>query len=297
VTYSIVARDERTGELGGAVQTRWFNVGSGVLWAESGVGAIATQSWGEPAYGANGLERLRAGEAPAAALAAMLAADPGEATRQVGIVDGAGRTAAHTGSRCVAAAGHVTADGVSVQANMMERATVWPAMLDAFTAADGPLADRLMAALLAAEAEGGDVRGRQSAALLVVPGGRDARPWSRTYDLRVEDHRAPLDELARLLRVARAYEAFDDASDLAAAGELTRALEASERAIALAPDDDQILLWHATILATNDRLADARDAYRRAAATEPRAGEHLRRFAAAGHLPGPAVRLIETLTT
>lgn len=155
MTYSIVARDPRTGDLGGAVQTRWFNVGSGVLWAEPGVGAVATQSFGEPAYGAHGLDRLRGGEAPAEALAAMLAADPDEAIRQVGMVDGHGRSVVHTGSRCVAAAGHLTGPDHAIQANMMERGSVWPAMRLAFATATGDLADRLMAALA-----GGRGRGR-----------------------------------------------------------------------------------------------------------------------------------------
>jgi tetratricopeptide (TPR) repeat protein len=152
-----------------------------------------------------------------------------------------------------------------------------------------------MAALVAAEAEGGDVRGRQSAALLVVPGGQDAKPWSRSIDLRVEDDRAPLDELARLLRVARAYDAFGEASDLADQGEFAAAVAANERALDLAPDDDQIRLWHALFLAAADRWPEARDAYRRATGVEARGGEHLRRFGAAGHLPPHAASLIEQL--
>lgn len=295
MTYSIVARDPITGALGGAVQTRWFNVGSGVLWAEPGVGAIASQSFSEPSYGPLGLDRLRAGESPADALAALLAADPGEAVRQVGMVDAHGRSAAHTGSRCVFAAGHVTGPDVSIQANMMERPTVWPAMRDAFAAATGDLADRLMTALVAAEAEGGDVRGRQSAALLVVPGDVDAEPWSRTVDLRVEDHAAPLEELARLLRIARAYDAFDAATHLATAGDPAAAVTADERALALAPDDDQIRLWHAVFLAAAGRLDEGREAYRRAVAVEPRGGEHLRRFLAAGHLPADVGPLLDAL--
>jgi uncharacterized Ntn-hydrolase superfamily protein len=295
MTYSIVARDPATGALGGAVQTRWFNVGAGVLWAEPGVGAIATQSFSEPSYGPVGLDRLRGGESPAEALAALLAADPGEAVRQVGMVDARGRSAAHTGSRCVFAAGHVTGPDVSIQANMMERPSVWPAMRDAFAAATGDLADRLMAALVAAEAEGGDVRGRQSAALLVVPGGADAKPWSRTVDVRVEDHDAPNEELARLLRVARAYDAFDAATDLATAGDPAAAVTANERALALAPDDDQLRLWHAVFLAGAGRLDEGREAYRRAVAVEPRGGEHLRRFLAAGHLPAEVAPLLDAL--
>jgi uncharacterized Ntn-hydrolase superfamily protein len=296
MTYSIVARDPDTGELGGAVQTRWFNVGSGVLWAEPGVGAIASQSFSEPAYGANGLDRLRRGESPADALAAMLAEDDGSAVRQVGIVDALGRSAAHTGSRCVVAAGHITGTDVSIQANMMERSTVWPAMQAAFLGTSGDLAGRLMAALVAAEAEGGDVRGRQSAALLVVPPAAGSKPWQRTYDLRVEDHRAPLEELARLLRVARAYAAFDRANDLATAGDLAAGLEESERAVQLAPDDDQILVWRSLLLAAAGRWDEAADAYHQATAVEPRGGEHLRRFLAAGHLPDDLAPILDRLT-
>src|SRR5215210_54465 len=163
MTYSIVARDPASGRFGVAIQTCWPFVGAGCPWVESGVGAVVTQSFTEIGHGPNGLERLRAGDSPADALAVLLAADPGREVRQVGLVDAAGRSAAHTGARCVEAAGHATAEGVSVQANMMERPTVWPAMLDAYLATSGALVDRLVAALRAGETEGGDIRGRQSA--------------------------------------------------------------------------------------------------------------------------------------
>jgi uncharacterized Ntn-hydrolase superfamily protein len=175
---------------------------------------------------------------------------------------------------------------VSAQANMMERDTVPAAMLTAFTGSAGPLAERLLAALRAAEAEGGDVRGRQSAVLLVAPAAGE--PWRREVDLRVEDHRAPLDELGRLLRVARAYEAFEAFEALADRGELAAALEQADRAHALLPEDDQIRLWQAVALVANGRIDEARTAYREAAAVEPRSGEHLRRYAIAGHLPHAA---------
>ena len=204
MTYSIVARDDRTGELGVAVQSRWFATGAIVTWARPGVGAIATQSFVDVRYGPAGLDLLAAGLAPEAALAQLLAMDPDPAVRQVGIVDSAGRTAVHTGGGCVEAAGHLTGPGVTVQANMMERQTVWPAMLTAYETAAGDLADRLMAALWAAEGEGGDVRGRQSAAILVVPGRAGAQPWETRFDLHVDDSRTPLAELDRLLTVARA---------------------------------------------------------------------------------------------
>ncbi len=230
---------------------------------------------------------------PSEALEALLADDQGRDTRQVGMVDARGRSAAHTGSRCVEAAGHVTADALSIQANMMERPTVWPAMADAYRSTSGPLADRLMAALVAAEREGGDVRGRQSAAILVVPGTGPA--WATRYDLRVEDSRAPLDELARLLRLARAYEAFDRAEQQATAGEVKAAAMAMDEARALAPDDDMLALWASLFAARAGRWDDARRWFAEAQRAEARSGEHLRRFAAAGHLPPETIPLIEDL--
>jgi len=295
MTYSIVALDERTGELGVAVQTRWLAVGSVVPWARPGVGAIATQSFVDARYGYSGLELLAAGRSPADALAELLAADRDPGVRQVGIVDAAGRSAAHTGPDCVAAAGHLARPGVSVQANMMERPTVWPAMLDAYAAADGDLADRLVAARRAAESEGGDVRGRQSAALLVVPGRAGAEPWDVRFDLRVDDDRAPLDELERLLALNRGYEALDAAIEAVAVGETTAALAFFEQAAALAPDDDQIRLWQALAVFESGDEERGRRLYRSALEAEPRAGEHLRRFLAAGQLPG-AERLVARLT-
>lgn len=293
MTYSIVARDPDTGELGVAVQTRWPNVGSIVPWAEPGVGAVATQSFAEESYGPLGLGRIRDGMEPAEALEGLLADDPGRDTRQVGMVDATGRSAAHTGARCVEAAGHVTDANLSIQANMMERATVWPAMAEAYRATDGALADRLMAALVAGESEGGDVRGRQSAAILVVPAAGPA--WATRYDLRVEDSRAPLDELARLLRLARAYEAFDRAQQHAEAGAHAAAATSMDEARELAPDDDQITLWAALFMANAGRLEDARRLFAEARRAEARSGEHLRRFAAAGHLPPEAATLIAAL--
>ena len=295
MTYSIVALDRETGELGVAVQSRWLATGSVVPWVRPGVGAIATQSFVDARYGYAGLELLAAGRAPADVLAELLAADPDPGVRQVGIVDAAGRVAAHTGDDCVQAAGHLLGDGVTVQANMMERPSVWPRMLAAYVAADGDLADRLMAALRAAEAQGGDVRGRQSAALVVVPGRADATPWDVRFDLRADDHPAPLDELDRLLMLARAYEDFDQALEALAVGERTAALAFFETAAAIAPDDDQIRLWLSLAVFDSGDEQRGRRLYRSALAAESRAGEHLRRFVAAGQLPG-AERLVTALT-
>ncbi len=295
MTYSIVACDAGTGELGVAVQSRWFSVGSVVPWVEPGVGAVATQSFVEVAHGYHGLRLLRLGGSAAAVLAEVLRDDPQAAMRQVGVVDAAGGAAAHTGLGCVRHASHLVAPGVTVQANMMERATVPAAMLAAYRGTDGDLAARLLAALRAAEREGGDVRGRQSAALVVAPGPGDdgaiAPAWARTFDLRVEDHREPLDELGRLLNLARAYNALDEAEQAFVAGDGQAADAARARSVALAPDDDQILLWSAVGLVAARRFAEAREALARATANEPRAAEHLRRFHEAGQLPGGAATL------
>jgi uncharacterized Ntn-hydrolase superfamily protein len=205
-TYSIVARDPATGQLGVAVQSHYFSVGSVVPWAEAGVGAVATQSLTDPSYGPLGLDLMRAGRSAPDALAGLVASDPGREVRQVAMVDCYGYAAAHTGALAIAEAGHVVGEGFSVQANMMLRNTVWAAMAEAYRSANGELVDRLLAALDAAEAEGGDIRGRQSAALLIVEAKGTGRPWSdKVFDLRVDDAPEPLLELRRLVDVSRAY--------------------------------------------------------------------------------------------
>jgi uncharacterized Ntn-hydrolase superfamily protein len=300
MTYSIVARDPATGELGVAVQTRWPNVGASVPWAEAGVGAVATQSFTLESYGPLGLARMREGATAPEVLRALLAEDPGRDVRQVGIVDASGRTDAWTGPRCVREAGHVVRDDVSVQANMMERPTVWSAMAAAYDEAASrsvPLTDRLVAAMRAAEGEGGDVRGRQSAALIVVPATGPA--WSRVFDLRVADHRAPLDELERLIRLQRAYRLFDETEPLAMRGDLAGAAELMEQAHAMAPEDDQLTLWTAVFYGGAGRMAEAQSLFAAAARAEPRSAEHLRRFMAAGFLPpqvGPLIDALEAST-
>jgi uncharacterized Ntn-hydrolase superfamily protein len=241
MTYSIVARDPATGELGAAVQSHWFSVGALCPWARPGVGAVATQSIVEPAHGPNGLDRVAAGEPAEAALTALLAADPMAELRQVGIVDAAGRVAAHTGERCVPRAGHVLGAHWACQANMMLRDTVPAAMSATFEAAEGDLAARLMAALEGAEGEGGDVRGRQSAAMVVVRS--DGEPWRRRIDLRVDDHPDPVGELRRLLALQRAYELAGEGDDLAGAGRAAEAGELYRRAAELAPGSPELRFW------------------------------------------------------
>src|SRR5919108_5469487 len=210
MTYSIVARDKETGELGVAVQSHYFQVGPVVPWAIAGVGAVATQSQVNISFGPLGLDYLKAGYSAEQVLRALLAGDSEPQGRQVAIVDANGGVAAHTGAKCIPAAGHRVGDGFSVQANLMEKDTVWDAMFEAYTASREPLAERMMAALDAAEAEGGDIRGKQSAAMLVVRGNPSGRPWEdRIIELRVEDAPDPLKELRRLLRVKRAYMALN----------------------------------------------------------------------------------------
>jgi uncharacterized Ntn-hydrolase superfamily protein len=227
VTYSIVARDPESGRLGVAVQTRSFAVGAAVPWADAGVGAIATQSFTERSYGPLGLQLLRAGRTPEEALAGLVTADPQEEVRQVGVVDATGRGAAHTGELCIKEAGHLVRDGFTVQANMMASAEVWPAMAEAFERASGSFPQQLLAALDAGEAAGGDFRGRQTAAMLVVEEQASGRPWDdRVIDVRVDDHPDPLGELRRLVTLAEAYRRLNRLSGEVSAEALELAREA-----------------------------------------------------------------------
>jgi uncharacterized Ntn-hydrolase superfamily protein len=240
-TYSIVARDPDSGELGAAVQSHWFSVGSIVTWARPGIGAVATQSIAEPAYGPRLLDALARGAVPGDALGALLAADEAAAFRQVAVLGVDGPPATYSGPGCIAHAGHAVGDDFSVQANMMASDAVWPAMAEAFTHATGPLARRMLEALRAAEAAGGDARGKQSCALVVVPA--RGEPWQRTVELRVEDHVEPLGELERLLVLHDAYALATAGDDLTGAGRHAEAGEAYRAAAALAPDNHELLFW------------------------------------------------------
>jgi uncharacterized Ntn-hydrolase superfamily protein len=285
MTYSIVARDPQTGDLGVAVQSHWFSVGSVVTWAESGVGAIATQSIAEPAYGPRGLALMRLGVDPATALAALTSADSDQSHRQVAFVDAAGRLAVHTGDQCIEAAGHVTGDSVSCQANMMRGPQVWPAMLEAYRASSGDLADRLMAALDAAEAAGGDIRGRQSAAMLVVKASSSGQPWQdRIVDLRVDDAQDPLGELRRLLSVHRGYQRMEIAEQRQVAGDMDGSLEAYEQARTLLTGNDEATFWTAILMADAGRVEEGRALLADIASREPGWRELLQRLPAAGLL-------------
>jgi len=279
VTYSIVARDPRTGEMGVAVQSHAFSVGPIVPWAEAGVGAVATQAFADVSYGPLGLDLMRSGASPAGALAQLVAADKRSAMRQVAMIDSTGAVAAHTGASCIACAGHRIGEGVSVQANMMERDTVPDAMLAAFRSTQGTLAERMLAALDAAEAEGGDIRGRQSAAMVVVSGTRSDRPWAhRRIDLRVDDDPEPLVELRRLLALFAAHRRADEAEAAAANGDMPAAGAKIAEALQLAPGDPEIAFWAAIGAASGGQIDAARSLLQQAVAVEPRWRELARRL-------------------
>jgi uncharacterized Ntn-hydrolase superfamily protein len=295
MTYSIVARDPQTGDLGVAVQSHYFGTGRVVTWAEAGVGAVATQSIVEVSYGPHGLDLMREGVAADAALARLVAADPMEMVRQVAMVDATGVVGTHTGAGCVAQAGHLSGHQVSAQANMMERDTVWAAMIAAYEGASGSdLAGRLLVALEAAEAEGGDVRGKQSAALLVVSGPRSDAPWDqRTVDLRVDDAEVPLAELRRLVDVNRAVARMTTvfgggllfAPELAADGpELAGALDHLAAAQAGLGANREPSFWSAALLAKAGRIDEARQQLAFASETNSRWPDFLHSIAAAGVL-------------
>lgn len=257
-TYSIVARDPQTGDLGVAVQSHWFSVGTVVSWAESGVGAVATQSLADPAYGPLGLDLMRGGKTAQQALDALLAADEGREGRQVAFVDSTGSVAAHTGTGCIAEAGHETGEQFSVQANLMARATVWPAMARAFREADGDLVERLLQALEAAEQEGGDIRGKQSASLLVVQAEPTGRSWDdRVYDLRIEDHPTPVPELRRLVTMRRAYLHMTAGDEAIGDGLMEEALAEYSAAEELVPGMVEMPFWKAVTLAGTGAIDDS----------------------------------------
>lgn len=264
------------------MQSHYFGVGSIVSWAEPGVGAIANQSVPGPGYGARGLDLMRDGTSAPDALRQLLSGDEQESVRQLALLDRHGRVAVHTGARCIREAGHRVADGVSAQANIMERATVPAAMVEAYQAAQGDLADRLLAALEAAEAEGGDLRGRQSAALRVASTQASEEPL---FDLRVEDHADPLAELARLVAARRAYRRVDAADELAASGDFDRAFAEYTAAHESQPDNAELAFWRGVALASSGREKEARPLLEAAYRENEGWRELLRRLPAAGLFP------------
>jgi uncharacterized Ntn-hydrolase superfamily protein len=278
VTYSIVGRDETSGELGVAVQSRAFGAGS-CGWARPGVGAVATQSFTEPGYGPRGLDLLAAGEAPVDALRQLLEADERRDFRQVAFLAADGRTAAHTGAACIPDCGHVERPGLSAQGNMLASPAVWHAAADTFADTEGPLAERLLAALDAAEEAGGDFRGREAAGLLVVSGDPAEDPWERVFDLRVDNHPQPLSELRRLHRIAATYRrrrGFDGSSSLE---------EEIERAREAGLPEDQVAVTAALVAGAHGDVDEAAARLRPVAESDLRWREAFERYVRLGFMP------------
>jgi uncharacterized Ntn-hydrolase superfamily protein len=328
-TYSIVARDPVTGQMGVAVQSHWFSVGSGVSWAEPGVGAVATQSFVDPSYGPLGLALMRSGKSAPEALKALLNSDPGNDVRQVAMIDSRGRVAAWTGGKDIQAAGHVAGPPAtampaasvsasnpggsgtftagadfSVQANLMIGDGVWPAMAKAFREGKGDLAERMLLALEAAQAAGGDIRGRQSAALVVVGGSRGDRPWERVFDLRVEDHAEPLKELRRLVALQRAYNHMNAGDAAVERKDNAAALREYSEAERIASDTPGVLpsrlaemmYWHAAALVNMGRVDESLPLFRKVFAIDRNWAVLTPRLPKAGLLPNDP-RLIDRIVS
>ncbi|MCX5754490.1 MAG: DUF1028 domain-containing protein, partial [Candidatus Krumholzibacteria bacterium] len=295
-TYSIVARDSVTGDMGVAVQSHWFSVGPVVPWARAGSGAVATQSLVLMSYGPLGLDLMDEGMSAAEALEKLIEEDAHSAVRQVAMVDGEGNAAAHTGDSCIAFASHRTGNGYSVQANMMLTDRVVPAMAKAYETAQGDLADRMLAALEAAQQAGGDIRGSQSAAILIVRGEASDEPWSDVVmDLRVEDNPRPLEELARLVKLQRAYE-FENLGDEAMAeGNLKDAMDAYGEAARLAPDNLELAFWQGVSLVNVGRDDEGVRILKSVVERDANWKELLKRLPAAGLLTVSADRLEKIL--
>ena len=304
-TYSIVARDAATGEIGVAVQSHWFNVGSIVPWAEAGIGAVATQSFVDPSYGSKGLILMRKGVSAPDALKTLLKADAGRDVRQVAMIDAKGRVAAHTGLKNIQAAGNHVGNQYSVQANLMANDKVWPAMAKAFEETKGDLATRMLAAMDAAQAAGGDIRGRQSAAMIVVKAKPSGKPWEdRVFDLRVDDSPEPLQELRRLVTLQRAYNHMNK-GDLAVehkdnAGAL-REYSAAEKLITTATGVDksrvaEMHYWHAVALVNMGKVDESLPVFKKAFDLHPRWRELTPRLPKSGLLPNDP-KVIERITS
>lgn len=258
-TYSIVARDTVTGEMGVAVQSHWFSVGSIVTWGKAGVGVVATQSFVNPSFGPRGLALLENGLTPKMTVNSLLELDEGREVRQLAILDSKGNVATHTGKNCIKAAGHIIGNNFSVQANLMDKATVWPAMAKAFENTVGTLAERMLAAMAAAEKEGGDIRGKQSAAILVVKAKSTGNSWEdKVVDLRIEDHESPIAEMKRLLNIHYAYD-FMNLGDVAVEkGDFKMAKDLYQKAQELNPNNLEMQYWYAITMANNGEVEEAK---------------------------------------
>lgn len=258
-TFSIVARDPVTGEMAVGVQSHWFSVGTAVSWGEAGVGVVATQSFVNKSYGIKGLELMKNGKTAPEALKELLEEDEGREVRQVAMIDANGNVNSFTGKNCIDHAGNIVGKNYSVQSNMMLNNTVCAEMAKAFEASEGkPLAERILIALKAAQAAGGDIRGKQSAAILVVAGRSTGQPWNeRLIDLRVDDNNSPLDELDRLLRLYRAYEHMDKGDLATEKNDMKLAMEEYGAAMKMFPENLEMQYWTAITLANNKKITEA----------------------------------------
>jgi Uncharacterized conserved protein len=258
-TFSIVGRDARTGEMAVAVQSHWFSVGSAVSWGEAGIGVVATQSFVNKSFGLRGLAFLKEGKSPEEVMNLLLQNDPGKEVRQVAILDTKGRVATHTGKNCIDDAGHVNGENFSVQANMMLNKSIVPAMEKAWKENNSlALAERMIAVLKAAQQAGGDIRGKQSAALLVVKGVASNEPWNdRAIDLRVDDAAQPIAELERLLKTYRAYEHMNQGDLEIETGNMEKAMAEYRAAMTMFPDNLEMQYWTAITLASNKKIKEA----------------------------------------
>jgi uncharacterized Ntn-hydrolase superfamily protein len=262
-TYSIVARDPDTGEMGVAVQSHWFSVGSIVAWGEAGVGVVATQSFVNVSFGPRGLVLLKRGKTADQVVEALIASDDGRDVRQLAVLGVDGTVDAYTGKNCIPGAGHIVGDNYSVQANLMKNDKVWSAMAEAFENSTGPLAERMVISLEAAQNVGGDIRGKQSASILIVKGESSGKVWEdRLIDLRVEDHPEPVKELKRLLRVFRAYEHMNKGDLAIEHGDMKLAMEEYSAAENMFPDNEEMKYWHAVTLVNNGDLNNALPLFR-----------------------------------
>ena len=258
-TFSIVARDAKTGEMAVAVQSHWFSVGTAVSWGEAGVGVVATQSFTNKSFGIRGLDLLKQGKSPQEAMDILLRDDEGRDFRQVAILDKQGRVATHTGKSCIDYAGHANGENFSVQANMMLNNKVVPAMEKAWKEhGEMPLAERMVAVLQAAQQAGGDIRGKQSAALLVFAAEASKEPWNdKLIDLRVDDAENPIPEIDRLLKVFRAYEHMNQGDLYVEKNEMKSAMDEYNAAMKMFPENLEMQYWTAITLANDKQIERA----------------------------------------
>ena len=264
-TYSIVAKDVKTGEMAVGVQSHWFSVGTLVSWGKSGVGVVATQSFVNPSYGPRGLELMESGLTAKNALKKLTDQDEGRNYRQAAMIDVNGSVDAYTGESCIESAGHYIGENFSVQANMMLNDEVIPMMKKAFVEnSDLPLAERIIKVFEAAESVGGDIRGKQSAAIIVVGGEKTKNIWEdKKIDLRVDDSEDPIKEITRLLKVHRAYEHMNEGDLAIEENDMDKALIEYGKAQSLFPNNTEMSFWKGIALLNNDRKKDAKEIFKK----------------------------------